>query len=284
MHHHYLLLQHRRQRQVLEHAREEVRHLVAVLVSRLPIEAVYSVHVFGLVVAAREVHGCRVRALPRQQRDDALAREAAAVHEVAVEEVGILHGRQAVELPDVEQVVVLAVHVAAHGEVVALLDGDVHHRAVPLEHILRRLQQLVDVAPVQGLLCLEVRDHLDDEIARQAAVGTARSVVRVLDGHRAPVGKLGGRRLGVADGLLEAQLLQRLLALAQLSARVGVLRLEAHHAPEVGQPLAELGQLQVRAAAAVVALHIRRVDLDGHAGILDGAAEILELELRERAV
>ena len=64
-------------------AGEEIRRQVAVLGARLAVKAVYFVHVFGLVVATCEVHARRRGALKRHQRDDALAREAAAVHEVA---------------------------------------------------------------------------------------------------------------------------------------------------------------------------------------------------------
>ena len=52
--------------------------------------------------------------------------KAAAVHKVAIEEVGVAGGGQAVQLKDVEEVVKLAVHVPAHGERLAGRDGHVH--------------------------------------------------------------------------------------------------------------------------------------------------------------
>lgn len=58
----------------------------------LAVEAVDLVHVLALVVASRQVHGPRVRALPAQQRQDDLQREGAAVHKVAVELVVLVSG------------------------------------------------------------------------------------------------------------------------------------------------------------------------------------------------
>ena len=73
----------------------------------LPVESVDSVHALALVVAPRQVESCGIEALEGQQREDALHGERPPVHKVAVEEVGVLVGGEAVELEDVEKVVEL---------------------------------------------------------------------------------------------------------------------------------------------------------------------------------
>ena len=70
-----------------------------------PYRTVDGVHGLGLVVAAREVEVGWVGALEGQQREDDLHAPAAAVHKVAVEEVGVGVGGQAVEVEDAQQVV-----------------------------------------------------------------------------------------------------------------------------------------------------------------------------------
>ena len=75
--------------------------------THLAVEAVHLVHRVRLVVAAAEVHARGLEHLPREQGEDDLDAEGAAVDKVAVEEVGVVGGGQAVHLEDVEQVVVL---------------------------------------------------------------------------------------------------------------------------------------------------------------------------------
>ena len=58
--------------------------------------------------------------LEHEERQDDLDRERAAVDEVAVEEIRVRDGRQAVDREDIHQVVELAVHVAADGDVALL--------------------------------------------------------------------------------------------------------------------------------------------------------------------
>lgn len=73
----------------------------------LPVEAIDTVHALALVVAPCQVEGGRVEALEGEQREDALHREGAPVHKVAVEKVRVLIRGEAVELEDVEEVVEL---------------------------------------------------------------------------------------------------------------------------------------------------------------------------------
>ena len=69
----------------------------------------------------QHVGGGRLKSLYRE-------REWAAVDEVAVEEVGVVLGGVAERLENVEQVVVLAVRVAAHVDVAPLGHGHVDER------------------------------------------------------------------------------------------------------------------------------------------------------------
>ena len=74
------------------------------------------------MVAAGQVQARRAEALVGEQRQDDLGRERAAVDKVAVEEVGVgVGGRAPRQGEDVEEVVELAVHVAA--DLVVLEEG-----------------------------------------------------------------------------------------------------------------------------------------------------------------
>ena len=102
------------ERQRAEGVAEEVGEEAAVLGAHLAVEAVDAVHPRRLVVAAGQVQARRAEALVGEQRQDDLGRERAAVDKVAVEEEGVcIGGRAAGELEDVEEVVELAVDVAA---------------------------------------------------------------------------------------------------------------------------------------------------------------------------
>ena len=86
---------------------EELTHVGRVFRLHLPLEPVHLVHVLALVVAARHEEALRVEQLEAEEDEDALDGEGAPVHEVAVEEVGVVPRRQAVQLEYVEQVVEL---------------------------------------------------------------------------------------------------------------------------------------------------------------------------------
>lgn len=68
------------------------------------------------MVATSEVHDVGVADLPCEERHDDFQGEGASVDEVAVEEVGPVGGRVAVETEDVEKIVELAVGVATNGK------------------------------------------------------------------------------------------------------------------------------------------------------------------------
>ena len=75
---------------------EEVHHVGRVLGFHLPFKAVHLVHVLGLVIATAHEEVVRVEQLEGEEREDALDREGAAVDEVAVEQVRVVLGRNAV--------------------------------------------------------------------------------------------------------------------------------------------------------------------------------------------
>ncbi len=102
------------QRQSAERLPEQIGQEASVLGAHLAVEAVDAVHPGRLVVAPRQVQARRIQALVGKESEDDLCREAAAVDKVAVEEEGVcIGGRAAGELEDVEEVVELAVDVAA---------------------------------------------------------------------------------------------------------------------------------------------------------------------------
>eukprot|EP00966_Prymnesium_polylepis_P324405 7380451-Prymnesium_polylepis.2 len=88
--------------------------------------------------AAREVEVVGVEDLEGEEQQHDLEREGAAVDKVAVEEVGAALRRVAKRLEDVEQVVVLAVRVAADVAGGALGDGHVDERRQLLQLRLER--------------------------------------------------------------------------------------------------------------------------------------------------
>ena len=75
---------------------EEIHHVGRVLGFHFALESVHFVHVFGLVVAPAHEEVVRVEQLEGEEREDALDREGAAVDEVAVEQVRVVFGRNAV--------------------------------------------------------------------------------------------------------------------------------------------------------------------------------------------
>ena len=96
------------------------------------------VELLGFTSGHVEVVG--VEQFEAEQRQYTLHGEGAAVDEVSVEEVGVALRGRAVQLEDVEQVVELAVDVAADGELVLVRDRDVHQRGL-LQQVLLHLQQ-----------------------------------------------------------------------------------------------------------------------------------------------
>ncbi len=100
----------------VESMREEVHRLVAVLSDDFSFESVELVHAPAFVVASVHVEAGWIHEFVDVEREDALHRKRSSVDEVSVEQVGSICRWLAVELEDVEQVIVLSMDVTADGE------------------------------------------------------------------------------------------------------------------------------------------------------------------------
>jgi len=107
-----LLIDNGRHRQAVEAVREGLPQLDAVATLALVVESVYAIDAGALVVAAQQEEVLRVFDLVGEQQADGLQRLLAAVDVVAQEEVVRLR-RKAAVLEQTQQIVVLAVDVAA---------------------------------------------------------------------------------------------------------------------------------------------------------------------------
>ena len=136
------------------HLREQRHHLLWVFGLYLALEAVHPVHVLTLVISARHEEMVGEEQLEPEQGEDALHGEAAPVHEVTVEEVGVLLRGEAIQLEDVHEVEELAVNVAADRELGLVGHWDVHQGGLGLEVFLDVEEDLECVAPVKRLLAL----------------------------------------------------------------------------------------------------------------------------------
>mmetsp|Transcript_21442 Transcript_21442/g.35903 ORF Transcript_21442/g.35903 Transcript_21442/m.35903 type:complete len:282 (-) Transcript_21442:285-1130(-) len=274
MHDEHLLVQRGAQRQAAEHLREQLHHGVCVLVLHLALEAVDLVHVPRLVVAARHVDGCGAPHFDGEQGEDDFDTEGAAVHKVAVEQVGVVLGGHAVQLKDVHKVVVLPMDVTAHREVLVLRDSDVHESGGCLQNVFHLQQDLKRIPLVNVLLLLELLHHAFDEVKRHVSLVNPPEPwarVALLHHELAQVEGLRGRDArGVrrANGLCESDLLNLRLALFQLLLRVGVARPQPRHLTEILQPLVEFHHAQVRRPTAVISLQVFRIHLDRFRGVL----------------
>lgn len=136
-----------------------------------------------------------------------------------------------------EQVVKLAVHVAAHRDAGAGRDGDVDEGRQGPEEVPRLEHDLKREPPVNRLLRFERRNHAVHKLLRHQAAPGARRVVRHaragvggFDGHRLELDAVGdayGVLVRRRDRLLEAQPGHLLFRGGQLAAQVGVARRDA---------------------------------------------------------
>ena len=74
--------------------------------------------------------------LPRQKSDNDLDGEGASIDEISVEQVWVLLRGGPVDLENVEQVVVLAVDIAADGDLFLIFPVNAHQRLVLFEYLL----------------------------------------------------------------------------------------------------------------------------------------------------
>lgn len=81
----HLILEHRSEREPIEHFREKLHHRIVVLVLDFAFEAVDFVHVLGLVIAAEQVDMVREHQFHREERQHHFKRERTAIHKVSVE-------------------------------------------------------------------------------------------------------------------------------------------------------------------------------------------------------
>eukprot|EP01136_Pigoraptor_vietnamica_P006125 Opistho-1_new@38660 len=284
VHHQHTLVDAMGQRQPVEHFVENRDHLLVVLVLCLAVEAVHLVHVVALVVPAVHEEVVRVEQLEGEEREDALDGERAAVHKVAVEHVRVFPGRHSVELENVEQVVKLAVNVAANRKLAVLGERHVDERREAHHQLARFEENLEGILAVKLLLLAVVLKELRHEFDRHV-LAEMGAVVVGLHHHRIHFGHVNNRLLVVGgNGLLKGDALDNLLALLELQVRVVVVGSELHHRLEVPEAFLELAQRHVRRRTSVVRLDVRLVHFDRLRRILQRIPKALHAEVRKRAV
>ena len=99
---------------VLEHLAEQVINPLVVLVRDFTTEPIHGGEGLGLVVATVHMEVLGQANLPRQHTAHHFSAERAPIHEVSVEQVGVLLRWHSVDFEDIYQVVVLAVNIATH--------------------------------------------------------------------------------------------------------------------------------------------------------------------------
>mmetsp|Transcript_50289 Transcript_50289/g.141370 ORF Transcript_50289/g.141370 Transcript_50289/m.141370 type:complete len:241 (+) Transcript_50289:74-796(+) len=154
-----------------------------------------------------------------------LDREASSVHEVAVEEVGVLFGGQPVDLEDIQQVVVLPMDVAADRDLRVCWELDLHQCGLVLQHLDHVEDDLIRVLCREILLPpLPLHESLA-ELRRQLPAQVDRASVGAVDLHPLQVNVLTGVPLSaLGDRLREELLLEDLLALPELVSGIWVFR------------------------------------------------------------
>mmetsp|Transcript_7011 Transcript_7011/g.19921 ORF Transcript_7011/g.19921 Transcript_7011/m.19921 type:complete len:468 (-) Transcript_7011:31-1434(-) len=280
------------ERQEAERLAEERVQVLVELFGYLALEAVELVHVSRLMIAPRKVHVLRVAQLPREQDQDHLGGERAAVDEVPVEQVRVVLRREAVDLPNVQQVVVLAVHVTADCELLVLRHVNVDQRRQVLEQLDHVEHDRVGVLLGYGLflplplhqLLAKLRRHL-------AALVHGPAVLRVYV-HAAQDHRLAhGLRLVARNRKRELLLLHLFLAGLELLPCVLVARRQLAQLREVLQGILRAPQGQVGGAPSVVALRevwlrlyrLRSVRQSGavalHLQVAEGAVRVVDLDV-----
>mmetsp|Transcript_28581 Transcript_28581/g.68732 ORF Transcript_28581/g.68732 Transcript_28581/m.68732 type:complete len:298 (+) Transcript_28581:769-1662(+) len=227
-----------------------------------------------------------------EQRHDALHGEGPPVHEVPVEQVGVGLGGDAIDLENIQQIVVLPVHVPAHVEVLLVRHVHVLHCGAGLQQRNHIHDQLIHVTLGDVLLALLILQHVfqvlggvgtvlsqpRDPLVDRAIVATRHLDILDLHGLR---GRLAGLHLNRLEKLLAVHELLRLLhALPGHAIRGGELA-------ELVEVLVRWGvprQGHVSHASAVVGLGKIRLQLYGLLSIADGRAKILHLDVAERPI
>mmetsp|Transcript_13152 Transcript_13152/g.36037 ORF Transcript_13152/g.36037 Transcript_13152/m.36037 type:complete len:267 (-) Transcript_13152:328-1128(-) len=258
-----LFCDHVAQRQQAECLAEELIQLLVVLFSYLTLEPIQLVHIPSLVVSSRKVHRFRVQKLPRKQDDDDLNRERTSIHEVPIEEVRVSYRRHAVDLPNVQKVVVLSVHVAADRELAVVGDLYVHESRRALQQGDHVEDDLVRVLLCEGLLVLLPLHQLLTKFERDFPAGVDGACISTLHGHLVQIQRLADwlSELG-ADGHSELGRLHLLLARLQLLSRVLVLRDQLTKLREVLKRILCPAQREESSASSVPALGELRLGLD----------------------
>mmetsp|Transcript_5062 Transcript_5062/g.14904 ORF Transcript_5062/g.14904 Transcript_5062/m.14904 type:complete len:669 (+) Transcript_5062:275-2281(+) len=273
------------ERQIAEGLREEVEDGHVVLAAALAGKAVEDVGLKHLVVAAVHVDEAGVLELEGDQNHDDLDGPGAAVDEVAVEEVGVVLGGHPVHRPDVQQVVVLPVHVAADVDGARLGDLYVHEGRARLEQLDHVQDDGVGVLLRDGLLLLLPLHKLLAELRRDRAALVDRASIRVVHDEAVHVhGLADGLRHVARDRHFEFLRRDLLLAELQLIPRVPVLRRQLAELREVAEGILRPPKGQVGGAAPVPPLREVLLRLDGLRGVHEGEAVVLHLDVAEGPV
>mmetsp|Transcript_8156 Transcript_8156/g.25175 ORF Transcript_8156/g.25175 Transcript_8156/m.25175 type:complete len:347 (+) Transcript_8156:949-1989(+) len=257
------------------------------------------------------MNALRPRDLPREQREDHFEGKAAAVDEIAVEDVGIVLGGVSVDAKDVEQIVELAVHVPADRippllrfvvflvvgggrrerpvvvvvvvVVVTTRQREVDQRSLAVQDVAHSLQDLDDVSFVHELLVAKPLHARHDEVVRHV-INDARPVVGIFDGNGLHVDDFRSVVLAGLDGRRKGHLLRGLLALLELVPRVPVVRAQLADGLEVAESEFVLADGQVRGPSAVVSLDVRRVQLNRLLRVRNRQTVRLQLDVGHRPI
>mmetsp|Transcript_44882 Transcript_44882/g.100899 ORF Transcript_44882/g.100899 Transcript_44882/m.100899 type:complete len:297 (-) Transcript_44882:94-984(-) len=226
-----------------------------------------------------------VEQLPREESQDDLDREGAAVHKIAVEQVGVCFGWHAIDLPDVEKVVELAMHVSTNCDLAVVGDFDVHQRGEGLQQLNHVHDDGVGALLGYGLLLLLPLHELLAELRRELPLLVDGAVVRGLYVHAAHVQGLAQRhRLLASYGSAKLLLIHLLLALLQLVAGVLILGDQLAELGEVSQGILGPSERQVGGAPPVPPLGECLVCLDGLRRVQQGRTIVFQLDVAERPV
>mmetsp|Transcript_9532 Transcript_9532/g.21534 ORF Transcript_9532/g.21534 Transcript_9532/m.21534 type:complete len:216 (+) Transcript_9532:1307-1954(+) len=145
----------------MEHFGEKLKHLHVILVLYLTLESVYLVHIQTFVVAAGEVQMLWIHHLEGEEQQHDLKRERTAIDEIAVEKIRVVLGRISKLVKYMEQIVVLAVCVAANVDVRALRYRNIDERRQRVKLLLEVDEYPKHELLVQLLLSLQMLSNLE---------------------------------------------------------------------------------------------------------------------------
>lgn len=106
---------------------EEIVKLDRVFLCDLAFEAIHLIHVLGLMVSSTQVHGPGQSHFPHEQSQDALDRPASSVYKVSIKQIGVRLTGVAIQLVDVQQIIVLPMDISAHCNLLIIRQRDVNH-------------------------------------------------------------------------------------------------------------------------------------------------------------